>query len=376
MTSTDTHKTKVAAVFNRCTETTIPFENFLKVNTDKFEKHVLSFYQSNEDLESYSLSPDLRERAVFHGLKAKDPMLLIAFFRLLMMFFKLRPEVVHVHHNISGFLAAMAGWPYRKTKTIVTIHNNFNFFNKRQKIIFFLTYLLSDLIVCNSCNTRDSIRMRQKRFFPKTRTLVIYNGVDTEKVKRVHNIESFAETRGRYMIGIVGRLVPQKDHKTLIEAFARFHKQVKESLLIIAGEGPLRQELRQLTQKLQIEKDVLFYGLLSREKVYEILGRFNLFVVSSKWEGFCNAMVEAMVAGVPVLASDVEPLPEVLGTDHGTFFNVGDVNDLSDKMLHCYSRPKEIAKLAERAKNYADERYSIEKSVMSYENVYETIAHR
>ena len=84
-------------------------------------------------------------------------------------------------------------------------------------------------------------------------------------------------------------------------------------------------------------------------------------------------MVEAMVAGVPVIASQVEPLLEVLGPDNGIFFAAGDIDDLYEKMIYCYDNRDEIKGLAEKASEFAYRRYSLNESVRCYEGTYKTI---
>lgn len=279
--------------------------------------------------------------------------------------------MVHVHHNFSGLVTSITAFAFTKAKIVTTIHNNYNFFSQRQKIIFFLTYVLSDLIICNSCNTKNVIEKLRKRFFPKTQTRVIYNGIDIQKrINAQPCASSSSKTPRCFTIGMVGRLVAQKDHKTVIKAFAKFNKKFSNSKLILIGDGPLRQELAQLADKLGIKEKVVFCGLVARTKVYETLNYFDLFVVSSKWEGFCNAMVEAMVAGVPIIASRVEPLPEVLGPCNGVFFDTGHTDDLYEKMIYCYANRDDVKRRAARAFDFACERYSLKVSTQKYEEVY------
>ncbi len=101
------HKIKVLAIFNKCTETTIPFENFINVNPDKFEKHILSFYQSNNEIGSFISNPKLKKDATLHGLNIKGLLSLINVFKLFIIFFKVKPDMVHVHHNFSGLVTSI-----------------------------------------------------------------------------------------------------------------------------------------------------------------------------------------------------------------------------------------------------------------------------
>jgi glycosyltransferase involved in cell wall biosynthesis len=121
---------------------------------------------------------------------------------------------------------------------------------------------------------------------------------------------------------------------------------------------------------LGIVKYVFFAGMLKRENVYQMLGNMDIFIVSSIWEGFCNAMVEAMVAGLPVVATNIKVLMEVLGKRNGLFFKVGDYKELSEKISSLYKNPDLRKKLGKMAKQHATQKYSLKNSVQNYLSIY------
>ena len=239
--------------------------------------------------------------------------------------------------------------------------------------MFLLTYMLSDLIVCNSGNTEISVTAWRKRLFPRVRTKVIYNGVNLRMIAETKTNNSRPRKNpDKFLIGSVGRLVPAKDYQTLIRAFAAFHKTVPSSELMLVGDGFMRESLEQLADDMGIGHSVTFCGALSRQEVYERLSSFDLFVMSSRWEGFGNAMVEAMLTNVPVVASRIEPLREILGQGNGLFFTAGDSDDLCRKMLYCRHNRRAVKPLTEKAYRFARTRYSLKSSAMQYEEIYET----
>src|SRR5699024_188883 len=126
-----------------------------------------------------------------------------------------------------------------------------------------------------------------------------------------------------FLIGTVGRLVKVKDHETLIKGFAKVNAKIKNSKLIIVGNGQLKNHLESLATSLGIEKNVIVTGLVTREEVYRILIIMNLFVITSLYEGFCNALVEGMIAKKPPNVTNINPLPEVVGGKNALFFNKG-----------------------------------------------------
>lgn len=130
----------------------------------------------------------------------------------------------------------------------------------------------------------------------------------------------------------VGRLTTQKDFSTLIRAFAEVRKQ-EDARLIILGEGEERARLQSLISELKLEPYVRLPGFVSNPYVY--MARSAVFVLSSQWEGFPNVLLEALAAGVPVVATDCLAGPADILEDgrYGKLVPVGDVSAMADAIL-------------------------------------------
>jgi len=132
---------------------------------------------------------------------------------------------------------------------------------------------------------------------------VIYNPVDTDKLAALSaegvDHEWFRE--GAPIISTVGRLSLQKNHKDLLKAFSILRKDL-DARLVIIGEGDLKKELTELSGALGIGRDVLFLG--HQKNPFKYVARSAIFALPSLFEGFPNALVEAMAVGCPVIASD------------------------------------------------------------------------
>jgi glycosyltransferase involved in cell wall biosynthesis len=129
----------------------------------------------------------------------------------------------------------------------------------------------------------------------------------------------------------VGRHAEQKDHETLLRSFARVRSRV-EARLVLVGQGPLRGSLEALARDLHIEDSVIFAGWKSNPFAW--MARADLFVLSSRFEGFGNVIVEAMACGLPVISTDCPSGPrEILrdGAD-GVLVPVGNVDALAHAM--------------------------------------------
>jgi len=158
----------------------------------------------------------------------------------------------------------------------------------------------------------------------------------------------------RFIIANVGRLHPDKDQATLIKAFAIFNKKVPSSQLVIIGRGRLEQTLKALACELAVQEQVIFLGQVADAVNY--YKAFDLFALPSDKEPFGLVLLEAMVAKVPVVASDCGGASEVVA-DVGYLFDFADVPALSKTMFDAYSDDSQV--LIERAYAKLNEQYSI-----------------
>ena len=128
----------------------------------------------------------------------------------------------------------------------------------------------------------------------------------------------------------IGRLTAQKDHPTLLRAFAEAHRRQPEALLAILGIGPLEADTRALVAELGLDGAVLLPG---RVEIRDWLERADAFVHTSRWEGFGLVLLEAMLAGLPVAATRVSAVPEVVADgETGLLVEPGEVPALSEAL--------------------------------------------
>jgi len=153
------------------------------------------------------------------------------------------------------------------------------------------------------------------------------------------------------VIATAGRLVPVKDHKTLIAAFAKL-RDSRPARLVIFGEGPLEGQLREQAKALGIEKDVLLPGYVNDPPAFYEAA--DLFVLTSLSEGFGNVLIEAMEAGVPVVSTDAPHGPREILADgrYGALVPVGDSTALAAAMGEALDRPVDAATLKARAADF------------------------
>lgn len=361
-------------IVNNISSTSIPVEVTNNLKDVKFKPILISLYDSPKEVKEKKHQNNISCESFGIGLKNKFYIKNI--FNLYKLLKILGPDIIHTHHSFSGFLGRIIAKIIGNIKVVTTIHTDVRFISWYQKFLRLASLNFADQIVFNSKNTSRSFSKWDKYLSKNIKRKIIYNGVNINNIldqKDVNFINSNYKIDEEFIIGTVGRLEKVKDHKTLIKAFSIFIKEYPNSKLIIVGSGSQMKSLKNLSEELNINNKVIFTGLLAREDVYKVINELDLFIISSKYEGFCNAMVEAMVAENAIIASNIEPLPEVLGENNGMFFEQGNSEDLAKKMTYMYKNIKLRKRFAKNAKDYAIKNYSLEKCIEEYKIVYEEL---
>ncbi len=196
-----------------------------------------------------------------------------------------------------------------------------------------LFYPLADAIVAVSTGVQHDLA----RLLPRapTKIHVIYNPVITPDLHQLCQMpveHPWFLDRSIPVILSVGRLSPQKDFPILLQAFARVRRQVPTRLVIL-GEGELRPQLEQMAAELGIQSDFDLPGF--DPNPFRYMSRASVFVLSSRYEGLPNALIQAMACGCPVVSTDCASGPaDILdGGKYGELVPVGDADALANAIL-------------------------------------------
>ncbi len=210
---------------------------------------------------------------------------------------------------------------------------------------------------------------------PRGRTISLDNIVDVDEIDRASRQEpAIARPTGRKLVVSVGGLVDQKDHDTLIRALAELGRSDVE--LWILGKGPNERQLERLTRSLGLGDRVRLTGFQSNP--HAIVRQADLFVLSSRYEGLPNALLEAMIVGTPVVSTDCPYGPAdliELGRT-GWLTPVGDVGALARGIEEALGWPEEARRRAERAKQEVCRRFDPANVVEQYASAFESLARR
>ncbi|HEY4930149.1 MAG TPA: glycosyltransferase [Terriglobales bacterium] len=272
-------------------------------------------------------------------------------------------SLVHVHLFPAQLWAALAAMQSH-CPMITTEHNTWN--ARRHwwfRGVDAWIYSQYRQIACNS----DATARELVRWCPSVREKlrVIPNGIPVEVFANARPADLLGTGDGMIKAVFVGRFEPQKDHATLLRALAltpRIH-------LLLLGDGPLRNRLEQLAGDLGVSDRVTFAGF--RNDVPETLRACDIYVHSTTSDGFGIAACEAMAAGLPVIASDVPGLAQVV-EGAGVVFPVGDHASLARELNDLAGSAERRARMSEASCRRARD-FSIDKTVDLHIQMYEDV---
>lgn len=315
-----TEKDMIFAVFNQLDVYNTGLESFLGLNTS-FNKGVIVTSQSFREAKSVLQEhyPDSIDIVV---VSLKDHGIARSIYEIL----GLKPRLLHAHHNRAALFSVFLSL-FKSIPLVISIHSSFHHYPILTKICFLAGMYWSDWVICNSKSTKGTL----PHFFQKSdKVSVIYNGVNIQKVidaKKCNTVYG-----RRITICVVARLVPEKNIKFLLNAVASSSvlQEMNVKLKIIGG-GPQEEDLKRYVGENEMQF-IEFLGVLPRNSVYAELHKSHLFVLSSKWEGFCNAMVEALVAGLVCVVPDIKTLREVGEGASAIFYKPGCLSSFEESV--------------------------------------------
>jgi len=275
-------------------------------------------------------------------------------------------QIVHTHNPLVHHYGVAGGRLARVLGIVNTLHGFGNLDDsKKTRWVYEMSCLQSHRVAC-VCQALEAHVHKVTRI-ARRQTTVIRNGIALERFIHIRRRPRTDDV----VFGAVGRLVPVKDHETLLKAFGLLLRRNPTSRLRILGDGPLRDYLQEVAAALGIADRVEIRP--TTLAVEEFLASLDVFVLSSISEGMPLTVVEAMAAGVPVVATHVGGVPELVqGADCGWLAAPRDPVDLSSQMklaLDCSSREE----CGARGRRYAVELHSLGKMVDSYEGLFESL---
>lgn len=274
------------------------------------------------------------------------------------------PHMMHVHGGRAAFFCALASG---KVRTVYTVHG-FHF-TQKPLIIRLLAILAERMTMCRAYHVVFVSRYDQQlavRFgiLPASKPFsVIHNGIDYSSIPE-------ASPHAAHHIGFIGRLAPEKDPLLFLETLVLLPKY---SATIVGG-GRLQTEIRDTLENQQLSSRVTMLGAQSRQKSLQALAAMSALVMTSQWEGLPMVALEAMACGVPVVATNVGGLNEVIENgESGILVEGRSPTDLA-KAVRLVTEDQTLRKhIIETARNRVRSLFSEERMLEDLRKVYRTV---
>lgn len=223
-------------------------------------------------------------------------------------------------------------------------------------------FLRKNMLIAGVSNAvRDDLRSHLW-LTPKDQIITLYNMIDIDQslpllLPREEAREALNLPENAFVFGNLARLAPNKDHENLIHSFSMIKPYCPDAKLIILGEGALETKLKDQVHHYGLTHDVIFAGFVPQASHY--MNAFDCFVLSSVQEAFGRVLLEAMIAKLPIIATEVNGIPEVMG-DTGKLIKPRDPIALMTAMNQIYETPKhERDAIGEKAWQHVNQCFSI-----------------
>lgn len=288
-----------------------------------------------------------------------------------------RFDVVHTHSSKAGMLGRVAAWAAGVPARLHTPHV-LPFEQETPAPVRWL-YRGMEAVAGRLTTTFIALSEHERGRMVETgvarpdQVAVLHNGVESAEPatpqERGAKRGELGLSPTQPAICCVGRLVPQKGHRYLIEAVRRVVDAVPDAVCVVVGEGPLRQEVEGQVRRLGLGESVRLVG--QREDVRELLPAFDALALPSLWEAMPYTVLEAMAAGLPVAAFDVSGLGEFIRPgDTGVLVPPRDSAALADALLGLLQEPSLRSRMGDAAREAARERFSVGQFVAGLERLY------
>jgi glycosyltransferase involved in cell wall biosynthesis len=307
-------------------------------------------------------------------LSAKRISIFFSVFYLAKIIWKRKVGLVHTHlyhANLFGRLACAV----MRRPCVISVHNVYTRKKFHRQVI---NRVLHAALPCPIISGSSDVSLDIERYdgVKASDIVLIPNSVDLSGLKLSENSPTidwpYAISGDRPVVGTIGRLEPQKGHKYLISAVADLIHSGVWLRLVIVGDGSLSRGLRAQAADLGISDHVVFTGTLVQPEC--VLPIFDLFVMPSLWEGLSLAMLLAMGAGIPTVATDVGGVRDIFCENkNGFLIKPRDITGLSRQIRWCLENFEKSKAVGKRGQDYILKNHSLSAFINKLEIVYSTL---
>jgi len=293
-------------------------------------------------------------RAVYKNLFIPKVSYIFYIFTFLQIFKKLlkenwRPDIIHAHVFTAGVPAVILGKKYN-IPTVITEH--WTVFPRR--CLSYINILFARWAM-NRANiilpVSEDLARAIRAYGIKNQFKVIPNTVNTE----IFHPSLHRAKNSKKRLLFVGLLSPQKGICYMLEALTKLKQKRQDFILDIVGDGPNRLEYEKLVKELGLSQIVNFLGLKTKTEIASIMRAEDFFILPSLWENLPCVLIEAMASGLPVIASDVGGISEMVNKDTGVLISPQNIDELQEAINLMLNHYQDYS--TDKISNYAKNRF-------------------
>ena len=354
------------------------------INKDRFETQIVAGPQTGPEGELIS---EVKKRQIPLTLipelvreinPVKD---FIAAYKLVKLFKREQPHIVHTHSSKTGIIGR---WAARLAGVPVIVHTVHGWGHHPyqqpliQKIYIFAeqkTVPFTDkLIAVSTLNVdkglKDHIGTREK--YVVIHSCINLDDFSRPKVDPLSLRKALGIDAASPVVGTVSRLSHQKNPLDFVRMAAQVKKEIPTAQFLFVGDGPLRAETEALIRELHLEQDIILAGL--RMDVPDLLHAMDIFALTSLWEGLPRVIPQAMIAGLPVVANNVDGNAEIIRDGVNGFLTPpGDISLMAERIVRLLKdQPLKQAIVAQGRETAAQE-FSLHDMVKKIETLYDEL---
>ncbi len=305
---------------------------------------------------------------------------ILSFWKILRIIKSENFDIVHTHSSKPGGLgrvaAKLAGVPI----IIHTIHgfpfNDFMHPIVRHLFIVaerFLSRLSDSLVTVSTYNLKKAVQLK---FAPRSKFRNIYSGIDFGRFEVTLGLEQIRNelgiSNGEKVVGMIGRLSEQKAPLDFVNAMPKILQAHHDVRFLLIGDGELKEQTLDLARKLKVDSKIQILGF--RDDVPELLHLLDIFVLTSLWEGLGRSLTEAMFMGKPVVATNVEGVPELVkNNETGFLVEPRNIDSISEAVISLLSDSNTAQRLGRNAAKRINSEFQADSMVARIDNLYQEL---
>ncbi len=323
-----------------------------------------------EDLREEYKNNCLRMNIPYTYLRKNRGMDFGAYFKIFRIFHRNKPSVIFLH-GVSFSIVSAFWYKLTRPRTRILVRDTqaHHLKSRFEWWWMFFCLLLAKRIVVLTPASAAGLKKKFGWFARDKKLVVISNGLDMDKYTPVRIVPAPA----MITIGMQSRLQTIKDHPTLLRAFkiAKEKNPQKNLSLQIAGDGETRNSIEALIDELGLRDTVKMHGMLNEKELFSFMQTLDLYVHATFGETLSNSIMQAMAFGLPVIASDVWGVNNMIANNsNGLLYKRESAGELAEKIQELISDDERRKRLGETARRFAEEHYSNKKMFRLYNQQY------